>query len=290
MPASPRNARQEAFDRLGGRYEVRVLEPSPPAEQNAPWFADDPVARGELPTGREVVSPVSKGDLRWSDLTSEFEGLKDWCEERWLIERSLPAIPSGLEDARLALHKLAEQEIASAREAANGKIGLRWTLGGFGTPFFGDDMQIRVEGDRLITDSPAGTEERQLEVDPVASGFLGDVYGFGCLALEQLRAEAGPELEASRVQIWPEHFDIAAEFGAESAGDRAAYGFSPGDEEHDEPYLYVAPWSPERASGELWNSAAFKGAELSYSQLLESQAPLSTALDFFRARMRELAG
>ena len=37
--------RREAFDRVGGRYDVRVLEPSPPAVNEAPWFADDPIAR-----------------------------------------------------------------------------------------------------------------------------------------------------------------------------------------------------------------------------------------------------
>ena len=47
-----RNARQEAFERLGGRYEVRVLEPSPPAVDEEPWFADDPTARGDVPDGR----------------------------------------------------------------------------------------------------------------------------------------------------------------------------------------------------------------------------------------------
>src|SRR5690242_15622728 len=46
------NPRVEAFERLGGRYEVRVLEPSPPAVNSAPWYADDPVARGDVPAGR----------------------------------------------------------------------------------------------------------------------------------------------------------------------------------------------------------------------------------------------
>jgi len=29
--------------------------------------------------------------------------------------------------------------------------------------------------------------------------------------LEELRAGTGPELDASRVQLWPEHFDLAAD-------------------------------------------------------------------------------
>ena len=64
------NARAEAYERLEGCYETRVLEPSPPAIASGPWFADDPAARGEVPPGRSVVSPVGTGDLRWDDLAS----------------------------------------------------------------------------------------------------------------------------------------------------------------------------------------------------------------------------
>ena len=37
------NPRDEANQRLSGRYDARVLEPSPPAVSEGPWFADDPV-------------------------------------------------------------------------------------------------------------------------------------------------------------------------------------------------------------------------------------------------------
>jgi hypothetical protein len=315
-----RNARQEAFDRLGGRYEVRVLEPSPPAVDAAPWFADDPAARGELPTGRELVSPVTKGDLLWSDLFAEYEGLADWCAERWLGGyRALAPVPPQLVATREALHRIAEHVLSPARSAANGKIALRYTFGGFGTPYFGDDEQLRVQGDRLVAESrtgerraaigtlaeaaafagvelgaggetPVEPRDEPLSVDPAASRFLGDWFGFGCSVLEQLRAEAGPELEASRVQLWPEHFDIAAEFGSEADGERAGFGCSPGDALHAQPYLYVVPWDQSLAEGEAWNSEAFKGAELGYAQLLEAQDPREIALEFFRSRLRLLAG
>nr|MCH9804092.1 hypothetical protein [bacterium] len=63
--------------------------------------------------------------------------------ERWLGGvRSLPAAPASLVDTRVALHRLAAYVIAPVRHRANGKFGLRWTLGGFGTPFFGDNRQI----------------------------------------------------------------------------------------------------------------------------------------------------
>ena len=141
-------------------------------------------------------------------------------------------------DAR-ALHRLAEAVISPARAAANGKIGLRYTRGGFGTPFFGADVQLRVAGELLIVQQ--GEEERAqrivslaqaaahvgaellpnglagsavaggddaLALDATAVTFLGDWFGFATSVLEELRASVGDEAEPSRVQLWPEHFDV----------------------------------------------------------------------------------
>src|SRR3954451_7190869 len=167
--------RTEAFERLGGRYEVRVLEPSPPAIAEGPWFADDPAARGDVPEGREVVSPVGTGDVLWNDLARDDPELAACCAERWLgAYRRLELAPPGLVEARLALHHVAENVMTPARQAANGKIALRYTAGGFGTPYFGDDTQVRVEGAELITESPAGQTREALDVDEASSRFLGE--------------------------------------------------------------------------------------------------------------------
>jgi hypothetical protein len=301
------NPRAEAEDRLGGRYEARVLEPSPPAVAAGPWFADDPVARGSAE--RPVVSPVPTGDVLWSELAAGDEDLFAWCSDRWLVcGRRLGAVPDGLVSTRLALHRLAERVISPARRAVNGKIGLRFTRGGFGTPFFGPDVQVRVEGDELVV-SEQGAERRSrittlaaaaghvgreplpevddgtLEVDPQVSRFLGDWWGFAAHVLETLRAAAA---DASRVQLWPEHFDLAVELGSEAAGARATYGFSPGDERHPEPYLYVGPWVAP-APGELWQATGFAGAELGYAALFDAPDQREAALEFFRVRLAALA-
>ncbi len=282
------NPRQEAFDRLGGRYEVRVLEPSPPAVTTAPWFADDPCARGEVPAGRILVGPVSSADFLWGELGREDDELARWCADRWLgaYHRLGPA-PAGLTEARLALQQVAETVMSPARERANGKIALRYTRGGFGTPWFGDGEQIRVEGAELVFESAAGERRDPLAVDPVASRYLGDWYGFTASVLEQLRVD-GASRDPSRVQLWPEHFDLATELGSEAAGVRAGYGGSPGDELHDEPYLYVVPWQPERAEGDGWNATAFRGAELALSDLLAAGDQRAAALAFFRGRLSAL--
>jgi len=275
-----------------------------------PWFADDPPARGEVPEGRELVSPVTTGDLLWDELAADDAVLAAWCADRWLgAYRRLEAPPASLPATRLALHRVAERVLTPARQRANGKIALRYVAGGFGTPFFGADEQVRVEGVELVVDSPGGErrapitslaaaaghvgvplegDDEPLEVDEAASRFLGDWYGFTASVLEQLRAEAGPELEASRAQLWTEHFDLATELGAKDAGARAGYGGSPGDERHPEPYLYVVPWEASRASGEGWNAGGYAGAEVSLAELLDAPDQRAAALDFFRGRLRTL--
>jgi len=224
----------------------------------------------------------------------------------------LPSLPATFATTRAALHAVAEHVVAPARWAVNGKIGLRFTLDGFGTPFFGDDQQVRVEGGELVvvaageeqrsgtttlrdcaaaagikpgapTDVYTPTTERdvdeQLGVDPAAAHALGDWFGFAASVLEQFRADASPDDKAARVQIWPEHFDMAVDLGADGA--RANYGASPGDDAHPEPYLYVGPWEPRTDA--FWNESW--GASLSYADVRAG----AEALHFFHDAKRLLA-
>ena len=203
-----------------------------------------------------------------------------------------------------ALHRVAEQVIAPARKPDN-EIALTATPGGFGTPPFdhdGAEQQVRVDGADLLRSRdgeeqrtpltsleaarglvadlvPAALDDVPLDVDPEAAARLADWYAFGAEILEALGATP---------TLWPEHFDIAIELGSEAAGQRANFGASPGDAEHDEPYLYVGPWNPAAASGELWNATGFRGAELRYSELLEAEDQRRAALEFMRERYRAL--
>ena len=286
------NPRAEAEDKLGGDYEARVLEPSPPAV-GEPAYADDPVYPGEVPEGRELVSPVhNRGDLTWDEIVAEEPELAPWCADRWLgAWRRLEPLPASFAETRVALHKVAEAVVAPARMPAN-EIALRYTRGGFGTPFFeqeGADCQVRVEHGELVRQrGDRETREPLPGVERAAAVALGEFYGLGCSVLEQLRADQ-PDGDPSRVELWPEHFDIAIELGSESAGARANYGASPGDADHDEPYLYVGPWSAD-VSGELWNAAGFKGAEMTYSELIAADDHRQAALDFMTERYLSLQG
>jgi hypothetical protein len=286
------NPRAEAEDKLGGDYEARVLEPSPPAVTEPP-YADDPVDPGEVPEGRELVSPVhNRGDHTWDEIADEDPDLASWCADRWLgAWKRLEPVPASFAETRIALHKIAEGIVSPARLPAN-EIALRYTRGGFGTPFFqqdGADCQVRVEHGELVRQAgQAETREPLPGVDLAAATALGDYYGLACSALEQLRADE-IDGDASIVQLWPEHFDIAIDLGSESAGQRATFGASPGDDDHPEPYLYVTPWTAE-VSGELWNATGFKGAELGYSELIAADNQRRAALDFMRERYRALQG
>ena len=90
------------------------------------------------------------------------------------------------------------------------------------------------------------------------------------------------------MQLWPEHFDLAVELGARGRpGGAPAYGASPGDELHPEPYLYVAPWKAPPPGG-LWNATAFRGAELPLAALLDAPDQRAAALAFLRERLTAL--
>ena len=312
-----RDAQMEAEELLQGRYETRVLEPSPPTVTKGPWFADDPIALGDGSLSRPVVSPVSNGNLLWDDLARDDEELARWCACRWLgAWPSLQTPPEHLARTRRALHKVAEHVISPTRKRANGKIGLSYTWGGFGTPFFGKNVQIRVVGDALIVQMGervqhgrlttledaaefigfdltrydlAGADE-PLDVDIEASVWLGEWFGFAASVLQQLRVESPEEeLEVSRVQLWPEHFDMAVELGSEQQGRRATYGLSPGDEQHEEPYVYVSPWEGVPDDARLWNARGFRGAQLSCGELLAAKSQREAALSFLRERRDALA-
>src|SRR5258707_14030730 len=62
----------------------------------------------------------------------------------------LQPLPEGFTETRDALRRLAVYVLSPARKAVEGRIGLRSTAGGFGTPFFGAGEQLRVEGTSLV--------------------------------------------------------------------------------------------------------------------------------------------
>ena len=319
--------RQEAQARLEtlepGVYEARVLEPSPPPVTEGPWFADDPVAPAPR-SARTLVSPVPNADLTWDDLARDAPTLQPWCAERWLgaWSRLQPVPdPDAFAATRGAWHQLAEHVLAPARYRVTGTLGLRYTRHGFGTPYLdGPDQQLRVEDAALVVvgdkdrrvraetlrvaaaavglDSEADTgvyepataaqPDAPLTIDAEAAARLGDWFGFGASVLEELRA-AAPGRDATRVQLWPEHFDLSVDLGDDDARQRGTFGASPGDEAHPLPYLYVTHWSSV-PDDPFWSDAAFAGASLGYPELLAAADQRRAGLAFFRRGQAVLAG
>jgi hypothetical protein len=308
--------RSEARERIARRYDVRVLEPSPPALADAPWFADDPVALEDA-SPASVVTPVpTPGARTWDDLARSDESLAAWCAERWLgawprLDR-LPDVDT-FTATRRGWHALAEHVVAPARHRANGKIGLRFTRGGFGSPFFGKNEQVRVAGRELVViHDGAGTRhplttigaaadavgaspgaaidvytpttplepDEPLRLDDASSRLLGEWFGFACSVLEELRVRADRTDTPARVQLWPEHFDLSVDLGDEAAGARGTYGASPGDDAHPEPYLYVTPWT-QQPDDPVWNDSTFPGASLALGELVAADDQRRAALDLF---------
>ncbi|MCP4084429.1 MAG: hypothetical protein GY745_05170 [Actinomycetia bacterium] len=318
---SAHNPLTEANDLVGAAHNARVLEPSPPTVSNGPFFADDPVdtTQNRQPDTTLVVPAGMPGALSWTEWLDDHPEHTDWVTSRWLGgPRRLPPAPDTLVSTRQALHRLGAYVVAPVRHAANGKFGLRWTHGGFGTPFFGDNRQIRIEGSRLIDqlgsttrvapitslsaaaeflltaidpdttaehDSPpVGDADADLEIDEAASWFLGDWYGMAFAALELLRADQA-SVDASRPQLWPGHFDPAIEVGDEDH--RSSYGASPGDDGIDEPYLYISIWWPDPigvdATDPIWNAPSFTGAVLRLSDFPTDTDPVEVAANFWRS-------
>jgi hypothetical protein len=257
-----------------------------------------------------VVGPTTEADLTWDSLCAGDPELSAWCAARWLADwRRLEPLPPEVAATRESLRRLAVYVLAPARKAVNGKIGLRYTQGGFGTPFFGEDRQLRVAGSQLVhqrgdraraeeittlegaaafagvglsedpgvgSDVPGlGDPAAVLTLDPAAADALGHWFGFAASVLEQFRAELrAAKTGCSRVQLWPEHFDL----GMNTQG--VNFGCSPGDALHPEPYVYVGPWDREGVAGAFWN-APF-GALLPYADLLSPPDQREAALSFLR--------
>lgn len=200
---------------------------------------------------------------------------------------------------RDALHRLAVYVIAPAqRIASGGEIVLAATPGGFGTAML-PDGQIRVEGTDLVIersghsrraaigslremaalvgiepdvaqqeqfDVPAhGDLDAPLAIDGDAAASLAGWYAYVTGLLEGLRGEATAADDVSPVRLWPEHFDAAIDLGDGAAGRRGTYGGSPGDVNHDQPYLYASPWAGR--IDEFFDDPSFPGAALTHDRI-----------------------
>lgn len=227
----------------------------------------------------------------------------------------LAPLPDGYGETCASLHRLAGHVLASARKAATGRIGLRPTPGGLGTPPFGDDEQLRIEaspaggaslvhrrgdneqaveitsleeaaefaGVQLSADPgighdppPLGDTSAALPLSGAAVAAVGRWLAFSAAVLSTLKAELESSGQAcSEIQLWPEHFDLGCNI------DGVNFGCSPGDSFSAEPYVYVGPWNTDGLPDNGFWNAPF-GATLPYGKLLAAGDGAGAALDFLR--------
>ncbi|MEX0863420.1 MAG: hypothetical protein WD269_00930 [Acidimicrobiia bacterium] len=226
----------------------------------------------------------------------------------------LPPLTDAFAPTRDALHQVAFYALAPARYAAVGRMGLRPTASGFGTPEFAgrvarveSDLLVHETGDGVATrtitsvrdaadffgpgyrvdwfgdfrDPPAPADpDAPLGIDVSSATAISDWFWFGQRVLERFGFGAAVEDEVVEIQLWPEHFDLALEAGSADKGRRASYGASPGDRHHDLPYVYVAAWDEIDRSNPFWKDQHFNGASLGYGDLASSDDHEQTALDF----------
>jgi hypothetical protein len=230
-------------------------------------------------------------------------------------------LPPSYATTRAALHRVAVHVVARSRHAATGRFGLRATPGGFGTPAFGDEVEVvRVAGAHLVReraktvttiaidgasltdlavvagvdlsaefsaghDTPEiGDPDAPLAVDAAATNALSDWFDLGWRALDAVLAGLGGDAAPAPLQLWPEHFDAGTDVGV--GGDaRANLGASPGDDWSPEPYLYVGPWDDRRPGDEGYWNAPF-GAVLRYTDVAAGDDPVA----FLREGCRRLSG
>ncbi len=180
------------------------------------------------------------------------------------MSQTLVPLSDSFQASRLAIHRVAAYVVSPARRRAMGRMGLRATPGGFGTPaFFGPDgmTRVSVEGVELTVQSDGGLRKQplttladagsfvgadpdttwaaqhdipepgpldaQLSIDAADAAALASWFAFGWGILEELSIDDASQ-NASEPQLWPEHFDPAIEIG-DPETNRASYGFSPGD-------------------------------------------------------------
>ena len=169
---------------------------------------------------------------------------------------------------RTELHRIALDVLAAELEGTTELITLRITPGGFGQPerlVDGEQLRTRVDGTSLVvqrgeheTWQPIDTLTAADAVEQIAT-FFSSCAG----ALDELRRRHttdGPTI----VQLFPHHFDVAITLNEVNLGG------SPGDDDHDQPYLYVGPWvlHPHPMWNESWGVSMRWTEDLSHEAIV----------------------
>ena len=241
---------------------------------------------------------------------------------------SLDPLAPQFAESRDALQRVAVHIVARARSQATGRFGLRVTVGGFGTPEFGDDLtRVRVSGGYLIRESggTGGASTAATAIDGATLAELADFADVDLGADLEVGHDTPPLGDACQRLVV--HDAVAGGLGAwyslvACALDRVVAGASPGaaptlvqlwpehfdvaldlaaaperrvnlggssgDGYHADPYLYVGPWTADRPGDPEFWNAPF-GAVFGYDEVRRAHDPLDAAVRFFERGIGLLA-
>jgi hypothetical protein len=227
----------------------------------------------------------------------------------------LAPLPADFAVTRDGLAQIVTHVMARRRDAATGRFGMRLGPGSIASPMFADEvlrlnattlLRERRVGDRPETKSIAnsgvtlaelaafaevdldasfsvGTDTppladvaAPLRIDQGSAAIIITWFGVAAELLDEVIASR-PAADASAVQLWPEHFDLAVDMLAGRG--RTNLGASPGDSYCDEPYLYVGPWDARRPGDAAFWNAPF-GAVLRYAQVAAADEPREAMRSF----------
>ena len=99
------------------------------------------------------------------------------------------------------------------------------------------------------------------------------------------------DLSPAPIRCWTHHYDIANEVNFQASGPdnvtTIGLGFSPRDENYDEPYFYVSPWSaidqselPAPTVTGHWHTEGFVGIVATASEILSFDDPKGQSIEF----------
>jgi hypothetical protein len=200
----------------------------------------------------------------------------------------LAALPDSFASTRDALQRVAVHILARARVQATGRFGLRPTVGGFGTPEFGDRVtRVRVAGALLVceTGGTDGATSVAAAIDGASLADLATVAGVDLAEPLDVGHDTPPlgdadetlAVDAAAAASLADWYAVVAgaldravaELGADAsptttqlwpehfdvaldvaatADRRINLGGSPGDGFHAAPYAYVGPWTSDWTS------------------------------------------
>lgn len=166
----------------------------------------------------------------------------------------------------------------------------------------GVSASLRIEVGGLDDGELKGIDFTQAGVDIVPDTYTSDGLADGMTALSawfDIAAAAlsdfsgrVSDLSPAPIRCWTHHYDIANEVNFQASGPdnvtTIGLGFSPGDENYDEPYFYVSPWSaidqselPAPTVTGHWHTEGFVGIVATASEILSVDDMASEIVELF---------